>query len=331
MKDDKDNKDDLIVDIDESQLALPIEDKDDLIVETKVDEKAEEVKAEAAEKKERKRHNQDAIDALQAQLKAREDELVRERQAKEATERRLRERESELGTAREHVAQSDYERVQGYIAAARAREDSLKRELRSASEIGDHGRIADLQVEIASVAARKMQYEDAKVDLERTATRAKEERTVEREPEPVQRHGEPTFEDRISALSHKSQAWLREHPDCVTDPKRNAKLMGAHYEALSNEIRPDSREYFAFLEDKMGYSDETDDEGDVEIETQRAESRRGVPAAPVSRDARPGSQLAPGKYRLTREEVEMAEAMGISPAKYAENKIKMHKQGLWTN
>lgn len=331
MKDDKDNKDDLIVDIDESQLALPMEDKDELVVETKVDDKAEEIKAEAAEKKERKRHNQDAIDALQAQLRAREDENQRLRHEKDETERRLKTKEQELGTAREHVAQSDYERVQGYIAAARAKEDSLKRELRSASEVGDHGRIADLQVEIASVAARKMQYEDAKVDIERKAKRDREERPVEREPEPVQRHGEPTFEDRISTLSHKSQAWLREHPECVTDSKRNASLMAAHYEALSNEIRPDSREYFAFLEDKMGYGDEVDDEGDVEVEAPRSESRRGVPAAPVSRDARPGSQLAPGKYRLSREEVEMAEAMGISPAKYAENKLKMQKQGLWTN
>lgn len=330
MKDDKDNKDDLIVDIDESQLALPMEDKDELVVETKVDERAEEVKAEAAEKKERKRHNQDAIDALQAQLKARDEDAARERQARLDAERRLKEREQELGTAREHVAQSDYDMVQGYIAAARAKEDSLKRDLRSASEVGDHGRIADLQVEIASVAARKLQYEDTKRELERKANRAREERPVERDPEPVQRQGEPSFEDRISTLSHKSQAWLRDHPECVTDPKRNAKLMGAHYEALSNEIRPDSREYFAFLEDKMGYSDEVDDEGDVDVaETPRTESRRGVPAAPVSRDARPGSQLGPGKHRLSREEVDFAESMGITPTKYAMNKLEMQKKGLW--
>lgn len=320
MKDDKENKDDLIVEVDETQLSLPVEKPDEIVVETKPEAKPEEVKTEAEPKRERKRHNQDAIDALQAQLDA------ANRRAAEAEER-ARTRESELTTAKERVAQSDYDRVNGYLAAAKAKEDSIKRAIRSASEMGEHDKLADLQAELATVAARKLQYEDAKIDLEHKQSRAKEERdTRPVRTETQQPHDE--FEARISGLSTKSQTWLRQHPECVTNPRMNAKLMSAHWEALGDGIVADSREYFERLEERMGFVESDDEDGDVEVETPRSESRRGVPAAPVSRDTRMG-QVAPGKYRLTREEADMAEAMGMTPAQYAKNKVEMMKKGLW--
>lgn len=324
MKDEQDNKDDLIVEIDDSQLALPMENKGDVIVETKAEEKPE-VKSEAEQKRERKRPNEDVIKALQAQL----DEATRRTQeldqARAAAEQRAREREAELETARGRVAQSEYDRVQGYLTAAKASEASLKREIRAASEMGEHEKIADLQVQLASVAARKLQYEDSKREMEVNAERTpKPERSAEVE-RPTQRPAD-TFETRISSLSPASQTWLRQHPECVTDETTNAKVLWAHRDAVKHGIRVDSDQYFEHLENLMGYaSDDGDD--DVQVTTP-AERRSSMPAAPPSRDARSG-QVAPGKYRITREEAEMAEAMGITPAKYIHNKLEMQKNGLW--
>ena len=56
-----------------------------------------------------------------------------------------------------------------------------------------------------------------------------------------------------------------------------------------------------------------------------------MPAAPVSRDSRVGGQVAPGKYRLTREEAEMAQHMGMTPTEYATHKLKMQREGRWNS
>lgn len=328
MKDDKDNKDDLIVDVDEAQLSL-LEPKDDLIVETKPDTKPEEVKAEAEQKRERKRHNQDAIDALQAQLDAANRKAAELEQRRLEAEERARVREAEIEAAKGRVAQSEHDRVQGYIAAAKAKSESLKRDIVAAQESGDYGRAEDLRMEAAATAARLQQYQDAKVDLERNAARAKEERDAAPERPAPQQHVDP-FEARISNLSRESQAWLRQHPECVTDEAQNAKVLWAHKDALKKGIRVDSREYFDHLEDLMGFASESEDGDEVDIETTPRDNRRTMPAAPVSRDTRQG-QLPPGKYRLTREEADIAEQMGMTPAQYAKNKIEMQKKGLWNN
>ena len=55
-----------------------------------------------------------------------------------------------------------------------------------------------------------------------------------------------------------------------------------------------------------------------------------MPAAPVSRDVRYG-QMSPGKYRISREEAEHAEAMGLTPAEYVTYKLKGQKEGRWAN
>jgi len=331
MKDDKDIKDDLLVEIDESQLALPMEKKDDdLVIETPEEKKPEPVKAET-EKRERKRHNQDAIDALKAQLDEANRRNAEAEQRRREAEERAAAREAELEKARGQVAQSEYDRVQGYIAAATAKEDNIKRALKSAHEVGDYDKVTELQGQLAEVAARKIQYSDAKVRMERDAERAEKELApkVERTE---QRETRDPFEARISGLSHKSQAWLREHPECVTDEAQNAKVIWADKDARKKGIQPDSPEYFSHIEKLMGFAD-TDDDGDddeIEVETPKSDSRRAMPAAPVSREARSG-QVAPGKYRLTREEAEIAEQLGMTPTEYAKSKLMAIKNGRYDN
>jgi hypothetical protein len=49
--------------------------------------------------------------------------------------------------------------------------------------------------------------------------------------------------------------WLREHRDWVTDPKKNARLTSAHYDAEAEGLVPDTPEYFSHIEHKIGLND----------------------------------------------------------------------------
>jgi hypothetical protein len=331
MKDDKDVKDDLIVDIDETQLALPIV-KDELEVEIKPEAKSEEVKVDSEPpKKERKRHNEDVIKSLEAQIKAKDDQLASERQARAAAEAAAREKAAEASQAKAHSDQSYRDVVAGRIAEAKSHEERIKREMKQALEMGEHDRFTDLQMEAARIAARKLQYEDAKVELDRP----KAEHVEKTEIRPGT-HPRDDVEAYIQSIpSTKSQSWLRQHKECVTDPYLHSKVMYGHQEAIRKGIVADSPEYFAHLDQHMGYADvNDDDDGDedgdeVEVATPQ---RKSMASAPPSRDSvRQTGQIAPGKYRLTREEAAVAESMGLTATEYATHKVKMIKEGRWTN
>jgi hypothetical protein len=330
MKDDKDVKDDLIVDIDPSQLTLPIE-KDELEIEIKPEAKAEEVKVDSEPpKKERKRHNEDVIKSLEAQvqnLREQNESLAQARAQAEADRQKASE---EATRAKAQSEQSTRDVIAGRLAEVKAHEDRIKRETRQALEMGEHERVAELQMEAATVAARKLQYQDAKADFE--ARPKVQERT-----EPVVRE-QPRDEVEAyiqSIPSPKSQAWLRQHKECVSDAGLNAKVMWGHHEALRKGIKADSPEYFAHLDQHMGYADVPADEDDGdEDEVEIVQQTRGKPmtSAPVSRDSqRQSGLIAPGKYRLTREQAAVAEAMGLTATEYATSLVKMQKEGRWTN
>jgi hypothetical protein len=330
MKDDKDVKDDLIVDIDEAQLALPIV-KDELEVEIKPEVKSEEVKVDSEPpKKERKRHNEDVIKSLEAQIKAKDGQLASERQARAAAEAARERAASEASQAKAHSDQSYRDVVAGRIAEAKSHEERIKREMKQALEMGEHDRFTDLQMEAARIAARKLQYEDAKVELDSRPAKPERVETEVRQP------AKDPVEDYIQSIpSTKSQSWLRQHKECVTDPYLHSKVMYGHQEAIRKGIVADSQEYFAHLDQHMGYADvndddDGDDEGDeVEVATPQ---RKSMASAPPSRDSvRQTGQLGPGKYRLTREEAAVAESMGLTATEYATHKVKMIKEGRWTN
>ncbi len=63
--------------------------------------------------------------------------------------------------------------------------------------------------------------------------------------------GDP-LEDHLSRFTDRTAAWMREHKDWVTDPSRNAKLIGAHNFAIAEGLVPDSDQYFEYVERKIG-------------------------------------------------------------------------------
>jgi hypothetical protein len=99
-------------------------------------------------------------------------------------------------------------------------------------------------------------------------------------------------------MSEPSKNWLRQHRECITDEVKNAEVLLADKMARRNGLQPDTDGYFKFIEERMGYRQkdepaEVTDDG-VEVIDAKPEPRRSsMPAAPVSRDARPTGSLQP--------------------------------------
>ncbi len=314
---------------------------DDLVLEPEGERKA-------APAKRQDEISPDAVESLKAQLAslqaerdAERRERDAERQRREAAEADARKLSEAATKARRTAEYTHYQLVESHISAAKARADDLKRQIRAAHETGDYDRATDLQMEAAKVATRLLQYEDTKADIELDAKRKQREEQV-KAAEPVKQQPQSTgdaFEDRIASLSETSKAWLRQHKECVTDDVRNAEVVAADARAKREGLKPDTPEYFAFIEEKLGYrqaqpqqqaADEDGEEIEDVIVSDPKPVRPAVTAAPVSR----GSQGVNGKatsIRLTRAEAEMAEALGMTPKEYYINKTKADQEGRYRN
>lgn len=277
-----------------------------------------------------------AIESMRAQLRAMEDERNTLATGKAEAERIAREQAEIAARASGQAARSHYDMVQGHISAANSAISSLKQQIRLAREANDFDKETDLQSQFMKASTRLLQYEDEKADIEARAERARN--TKPEAPKAPERPSDPV-EAYVQNLSRESQGWLRSHRECVTDPELNAKVVWGHQQALKKGLRADSPEYFSYLDEHMGYAQpkhtqaEAEDEGDeVEIVESKPEPKRSMPSAPVSRtgNAKPG-QTNGNKVRLTREQVDMAEAMGMSPAEYAKNLVELTKNGRYPN
>jgi phage I-like protein len=107
-------------------------------------------------------------------------------------------------------------------------------------------------------------------------------------------------------------------------------MFRAHEDAIDDGIAPDSDEYFAFIDQRLGIRRNMDEQGtgasaESPMSTAAAPKRAVQPSpAPVSR----GSSR-PNVMRLTAAEAETAAALGMKPEEYAKNKALLQKEGRY--
>ena len=110
-------------------------------------------------------------------------------------------------------------------------------------------------------------------------------------------------------MTPRAAAWVRSHPEVIFDKVKNAELVLADQIAQREGIDPNSDDYFAHMDSRMGYG---------EPPQQPAQRRSAAPpAAPVSRGS---DALQPGQIRLSRAEKEMADEWGMTYADYYKHK-----------
>jgi hypothetical protein len=144
-----------------------------------------------------------------------------------------------------------------------------------------------------------------------------------------------------SGLPERAQAWLRRHPDYVTDPQKNAHIQGLHY-AAAHQAGGDafSDLYFSKLENLLGLKQaQSNGNGTYQsappsVQRQAAPVRQqrtaGGPlmSAPPTREVPSMSTGRPTNVRrpLTQAQRDIAKNCGISDEKYQEQLEIMERQ-----
>lgn len=251
----------------------------------------------------------DGIADLRRQLDA-------ERAARIEAERRATDASRDAHRARNDVDETNIQLVANAIDTLRRDDDILKHNYQLAMQGGNYAAAAEIQQEMSSNAAKLLQLNNG---LEAMKSKP-------REPEPAAAPADPV-EAFARLLSPKSASWVRSHPEYVTNPNLNRKMIAAHELAVADGLAVDSDEYFSAVEGTLKIKQkapaEQNETGD-EFAAKVVQRRDAAPAAaPVSR----GGSSRPNVVRLTSAEREMAEMMGMKPEDYAKNKMALQKEG----
>jgi len=187
----------------------------------------------------------DPIEDLKGQFAQMTHRATTAETAHQQTARQLEEANRELQTVKSTVTDSQLDTVLSGIQAAEAEATSAEQAFIAAAEAGDFAAQARAQRKISAAEARIQRLTEAKGDLEDQKATKPAPRTEAR-PEP--RQDVDKVELFAKSMSPRSAAWIRSHPDCVTDAKKNARMLAAHNLAVADDIAVDSDEYFKRIE-----------------------------------------------------------------------------------
>lgn len=279
----------------------------------------------------------DIVVSLKARLEAATKAAEEEKQRRIEAERRAHENAAKAREADVHVVENQVSAVANAIAKAKSDGDAAKAAHVAALESGDYAKAADAAEAMATIKARLAQLEDGRAALDERVVLVREAAKQPVEPPVDDKAPADPVERYIAQFGPREQEWLRKHPECVTDDELNAKVLWADKAAKKAGVKPGTDDYFAFLDKQMGYAEadrEADEGGEDEVVVETAAPKPKAAPAPSKRVAAPVSRSEPfqrgddGKYRvrLTAEQREMAEAMGISPTAYAKQLLTLKQQ-----
>ena len=203
------------------------------------------------------------------------------------------------------------------IETVKREAEMLEGSLGAAMQNQDFAAAAKIQTQIATNAAKLVQLETGKEAMEAEAKI------------PIRRMDPPKdpVEMLASQLSPRSAQWVRAHPEFARDQRLQQRMVGAHNVAVSENLAADTDAYFERVESILGLKQPAQQEEEEPLSEAAAPAqRRAPPAAPVSRSGT-GNGKRPNTVTLTPEEREVAQMNGMSDREYAEQKLKLQKEG----
>lgn len=246
-------------------------------------------------------------------------QLEQERQARFTAEKRANDAVESARSSKMDVERTNLQLLETAIESIKQDNLALKLKMRDAHAIGDTDAMFDLQ-ELVSKNTYKLEHiEDGRKRLENQIRQPK----VETNSDPV--------EALAAQLTPRSADWVRRHPQCVTDQRLYQKMIASHNLAVADGIAPDSDEYFEAIESTMKLSPKREARAEPVSEpfseaAAPTKARTSPPAAPVSRTASSGTPRQ-NVVRLSKDEREMAQMMGMTDQEYARNKMALVKEG----
>ena len=283
----------------------------------------EDAKEEAKEPEKKGKMPDEGIDELKRMLEAeREMRAEAERMAQQNAQLAHAAAE-QAQKAQKDVQDSNLQLLNNAIDAFQKDNENLKANIRDALQAGDYDKAADLQSAMSMNNAKLLQLQNGKMALQERL--AQPVQPVQ--PPPVYQRKD-AVEELASQLSPRSAQWIRAHPECAKDTKMFNKMVGAHNFAIAEGYIPDSDAYFDYIESQLGYKQAKEEEPEAETLSAASapvQNRSAPPAAPSTRAASGSGR--PNVVRLTQQEREMAQMMGMSPEDYAKNRELLRKEG----
>ena len=286
-------------------------------------EKADRARDEAGRFAKKEDGQDSELDRLRAQL--------REAESWRTENARLKAEREELVTRVHHThnneAEANYATVNTRISAATEKQAALREKLAIYNSLGDYDNAAVITAQMMEVTADLKADKQLKSSMEAqyhaNKRRAESERNASRDP----------LEAKLAAaqLSPRAKAWLRLHPECILEESKATDVSHHHNQAVQQGLVADSREYFQYIEEAMGFRSapanrQSDANPYANRNSDRDEARTMSP--PVSRDGNTSnSQQRPNQIKLTPEQVEMARLNGMTNEEYALGVMKMKRDG----
>ena len=262
------------------------------------------------------RSNEGDDDDVHKKLRSLEKKLKDEKKARQEAEERARQASQNLQSAYGEVEDTNLHLVATAIDTVTRENEFLTNQYAEAMAAGDFNVAAKIQRAMSTNEAKLLQLQNGKAAME---SRPKQQAPSYSDP----------VEQFASQLSARSAEWVRNNPQCVTDPRLQQKMVAAHNLAVADGFRPDTDEYFGFIEDTLRLNRRSNDRQEQEVDSplssaSKSVSRQAAPAAaPVNREGNGRQNVV----RLTPAEVEMAKTFGQTPEEYARNKMLLKKEG----
>ena len=272
------------------------------------------------------RKDNEAIETLRRQLDDKRREAEEARRQKAESDKIAAERATEVKTYQVQAQDNQLTAFVNAIASFERDAEMLERDYANTLAEGDYNKAAKLQRQMSQVESKLIQLAQGREAL---SERLQQERQMlenqRRQPvqQPQQQYQDPV-EQHISKLSPASQHWLRQHREVLTDPALNAHMTSAHYEAVRDQIELDSPEYFAYIEDRLGYGSKPSP-----VAANPRSTRNTMSAAPVSRsngaqNLRNGNTVT---VTLNPAQRQMARDLDMSDEEYLEGMLYQAQKG----
>jgi hypothetical protein len=239
-------------------------------------------------------------------------------------DRMVREASDRAQSAERQAVESRKGAVDGVITSLAKDREQAKRDIIAGHEAGDFAKVADAHDRLAAAHAKIAAAEQGKLALQEQADN----------PPP------PVYVDNVEKIARnlapRSAAWLRAHREYAEPGENNDRMLRAHYSAIGEGLAPETDDYFAHIERRLGLRDQQIEQPVVQDKPNGAV--RAPVSAPVTRrairDNGAGAE-APGTVRLSAEERAIAIAMNTDPKRseqeilraYAKNKLALIAEG----
>jgi hypothetical protein len=247
-----------------------------------------------------------------------EKQLREERKARKEAEKLARDAQNHVARAYNEVDDTNKQLVHTAIDNLERDMDLMTSSYAEAMSTGEYERAAKIQRAMTANGTKLEQLKYGYSEMQK----APPQRPLPEAPPPSHRE---VLENIIDSVTPASAQWLRENKSHLRDQNDVQDMFNAHNSAVSRGVTPDTPEYFAFIERRLGI-DSQQEESAMSSASKPMARKAAPPAAPVNRTSNNKNAAT-----LTRAEADMAQAFGMTHKEYWIHQQALKKEGKLTH